>query len=226
MSDLASRAPDRERLAIDLAGAEHVDVLEPLFLALHAHHRACAPRAAAVAPFRDDAAARQRRSAHYRALLDEARAHLLVAREGARVVGYALVAAIGGQTSLTTGQRMAEIETLSVLPDRRGAGVGAALMDAVYERLRRDDIDELMLYVMDGNDGAARFYERRGMEPYLSVLLGRVPRHGTSHGDRASKPPSQATVRRVQRYPAARSSASVTIRVRGAALNARNPKYS
>ena len=81
----------------------------------------------------------------------------------------------GGQTSLVTGGRMAELETLSVAEGCRGAGIGAALMDAAYELMRDLGIDEVMLYVMDGNSGALRFYERRGMQPYLTVLLGRVP---------------------------------------------------
>ncbi len=163
-------------LQIVAAGPERVAELRPLFLSLHAHHRACAPGAAAVAAFRDDEDAWERRRRHYVTLLESAGGHLLIAVEGGDVVGYAFVAEIGGQTSLATGARMAEIETLSVAQGRRGAGIGAALMDAAYELLRSLGIDELMLYVMDGNDGALRFYERRGMERYLTVLLGRVPR--------------------------------------------------
>jgi ribosomal protein S18 acetylase RimI-like enzyme len=34
---------------------------------------------------------------------------------------------------------------------------------------------ELMLYVLEGNDAAVRFYERLGMRPYLRVMLGPVP---------------------------------------------------
>jgi GNAT superfamily N-acetyltransferase len=62
-----------------------------------------------------------------------------------------------------------------VLPGERGAGVGTALMAAVHEVVRELGIDELMLYVMDGNDGATRFYERLGLRPYLHVMLGPVP---------------------------------------------------
>jgi hypothetical protein len=35
-----------------------------------------------------------------------------------------------------------------------------------------------MLYVVDGNEDATRFYERLGFEPYLHVLLGRVTEAG------------------------------------------------
>jgi ribosomal protein S18 acetylase RimI-like enzyme len=70
---------------------------------------------------------------------------------------------------------MAELETLSVLPESRGAGVGTALMAAVHELARELGAGEVMLYVMDGNEDALRFYERYGMRPYLHVLLGAVP---------------------------------------------------
>ena len=86
-----------------------------------------------------------------------------------------MVAEVGGQATLRTGARMAELESLAVLPGERGAGVGSALMTAVHELVRSLGIDEVMLYVMDGNESAMRFYERYGMRPYLHVLVGTVP---------------------------------------------------
>jgi ribosomal protein S18 acetylase RimI-like enzyme len=41
--------------------------------------------------------------------------------------------------------------------------------------MRELGASEVMLYVLEGNDGAVRFYERVGMRPYLRVMLGRVP---------------------------------------------------
>ena len=91
------------------------------------------------------------------------------------MIGYAMVSEIGGQATLATGDRVAELETLSVAEAERGLGVGRALMDAAYAVIRELGIGELMLYVMDGNDGATRFYERLGLRPYLHVMLGPVP---------------------------------------------------
>jgi ribosomal protein S18 acetylase RimI-like enzyme len=91
------------------------------------------------------------------------------------VLGYAMVSETGGQATLQTGARMAELETLSVAEGERGQGVGRALMDAAYAVMRDLGVTEVMLYVLEGNDGAARFYERLGMRPYLHVLMGRVP---------------------------------------------------
>jgi ribosomal protein S18 acetylase RimI-like enzyme len=152
-----------------------VDEVGPLFRAMHEHHRGGEPRAARVLPFRAGEQAWERRRPHYVSLLESGRGHLLLAEEDGRVIGYAMVSVIGGQATLATGDRMAELETLSVAEGERGRGVGSALMDAAYAVIRELGITELMLYVMDGNEGATRFYERLGLEPYLHVMLGRVP---------------------------------------------------
>jgi ribosomal protein S18 acetylase RimI-like enzyme len=154
--------------------AARVDELEPLFKAMHEHHRAGGPRAAEVRAFRSADEAWMRRREHYRGLLSSGRGSLLLAEEDGRAIGYAVVAEVGGQATLQTGARMAELESLAVLPGERGAGVGSALMAAVHELVRELGIDDVLLYVMDGNDSAMRFYERYGMRPYLHVLVGRV----------------------------------------------------
>jgi ribosomal protein S18 acetylase RimI-like enzyme len=157
------------------ADGSRLDEVEPLFKAMHEHHRAGRPSAASVRPFRSADEAWARRRAHYHGLLEAGRGHLFLAEEDGRAIGYAMVSETGGQATLQTGTRMAELESLSVLPDARGAGVGRALMTAVHELVHELGAGEVMLYVMDGNDGALRFYERYGMRPYLHVLLGPVP---------------------------------------------------
>lgn len=52
-----------------------------------------------------------------------------------------------------------------VAPERRGAGLAAALMSAVEEWAADGDAHELMLEVADGNVRAAAFYERLGYRP-------------------------------------------------------------
>jgi ribosomal protein S18 acetylase RimI-like enzyme len=152
--------------------ASRLDDVGPLFKAMHAHHRASGAR---VLPFRADEEAWARRRPHYESLLASGRGHLLLAEDGGRVLGYAMVSETGGQATLATGDRMAELESLSVAEGERGQGVGRALMDAAYAVMRELGVTEVMLYVVEGNDGALRFYERLGLEPYLRVLLGPVP---------------------------------------------------
>jgi GNAT superfamily N-acetyltransferase len=49
-----------------------------------------------------------------------------------------------------------------VRPERRGDGVGRQLVAAVAEWAAALDIDQLLLHVTDGNDGAVRFYASCG----------------------------------------------------------------
>jgi ribosomal protein S18 acetylase RimI-like enzyme len=149
-----------------------LDEVGPLFKAMHEHHRASGPKAV---PFRSGEEAWERRRPYYVSLLESGRGHLLLAEEDGRAIGYAMVSLTRGQATLATGERVAELETLSVAEGERGRGVGRVLVDAAFGVMRELGATEVMLYVMDGNDGALRFYERLGLEPYLHVLLGRVP---------------------------------------------------
>jgi GNAT superfamily N-acetyltransferase len=49
-----------------------------------------------------------------------------------------------------------------VRPERRGEGIGRQLVAAVEEWAATLDIDQLLLHVTDGNDGAVRFYASCG----------------------------------------------------------------
>ena len=154
-----------------------VDEVGPLFKAMHRHHRALG---AQLLPFRSDEDAWERRRLHYVALLESGRGRLLIAEEDGRAIGYAMVSLGRGQATLTTGERVAELETLSVADGERGRGVGRALMDAAYAVMEELGATEVMLYVLDGNDDAIRFYERFGLRPYLHVMLGPAGAPGRS----------------------------------------------
>jgi ribosomal protein S18 acetylase RimI-like enzyme len=54
-----------------------------------------------------------------------------------RAVGYALVTIGEGPQGWAAGDRVADVQTLSVLSVARGEGVGTLLMDAVEEELSR-----------------------------------------------------------------------------------------
>jgi ribosomal protein S18 acetylase RimI-like enzyme len=171
---------------ITLAGAERLDDLEPLWEALHAHHRSVAGHLTAVAPFRSAGESWRRRRAHYERVLADPGAILLLAERGGRPVAFALVRLAGTEATLEVGERVAELDTISVLPEQRGQGLGGRLMDAVDAELRRRGITELSLAVMAGNEDAVRFYERRGLVPYLTLMIGRVPPEAerAPHGQR------------------------------------------
>lgn len=54
------------------------------------------------------------------------------------------------------------LEYLWVHPDHRGAGVASRMVRAVLARLQTAKVRTVYLWVLDGNDGALRLYERLG----------------------------------------------------------------
>jgi GNAT superfamily N-acetyltransferase len=162
-------------IAIGRAGTERLDDLEPLWQAMHAHHGSVAGHLAVVADFRSPEESWRRRRAHYERVLADPDTLLLLAERDGRPVGCALVVLQGTEASLEVGERVAELDTLSVLPEERGRGLGGLLMDAVEAELRRRGIEQLSLAVMAGNEPAERFYQRRGLVPYLTFMIGPVP---------------------------------------------------
>lgn len=160
------------------AGVEAVDRLEPLWLELHRHHRAVGGQA--LGPYVDDATSWRERRALYVGFLAKG-GFACLAERGGELVGYAMVAVMSvSETQMPdtwqTGERIAEIETLSVAPDARGTGIGTALLDHVDEELRSAAIDDVLVGAFVSNTDAIRLYERRGFRPawmYLQRLGGR-----------------------------------------------------
>jgi GNAT superfamily N-acetyltransferase len=157
-------------LRIRRGGPELIDELEPLWLALHAHHQKVAPQWR----YHGDPESWRIRSERYREWLAEPDAFVLVASIGEQLAGYALVHFKSGpDDSWVTGERMAELETISVTPGHRGQGIGTALMDAVDAELDRLGISDLFIGALAGNEDAQRFYASRGFRP-ITVHLARL----------------------------------------------------
>jgi ribosomal protein S18 acetylase RimI-like enzyme len=165
-------------VTITRAGAEALDLLEPLWLHLHRDHRAVGGEA--LGPYTDDATSWRARRALYLGFLDNG-GFVLLARSGGELLGYAMVALNAvDETQMPdtwrTGDRIAEIETLSVAPHARGTGIGSALLDRVDEELAAASVDDVVVGAFVTNTEAIRLYERRGFRPawiYLQRLGGR-----------------------------------------------------
>ena len=149
------------------AGPERIPDLEPLWLALCAHHASVAPQ---LGPLRAPADSWRRRSANYHRWLREPDAFAFIAEEPAGPVGYALVHFRDGSETWQSADRVAELETLSVLPDARNSGIGKALLDAVRAELGRLAPTELWLAAVTTNTDALRFYERHAFIPVTMAL--------------------------------------------------------
>jgi ribosomal protein S18 acetylase RimI-like enzyme len=151
-------------------GAEAIDELEPLWLAMVAHHAVVAPE---MGPVRDDEESWRRRRLHYEAQLARPGAFALIARTGGRAVGYALVTREQASPTWSEPDGWAEIDSLALLPEARGRGIGERLVARVQEEVGAGC--ELRLYAMAGNADAVRFYEREGFRTAILVMR-RPPR--------------------------------------------------
>lgn len=159
---------------IALAGVEALPGIEPLTRSLHEHHRTVDPAIPRV-PLRDTDAWWTVRSERYRAWLGEPDTFLLVAEDDGVAVGYALVTFHDRDDSNATGDRFAELQSLAVTPDRRGEGLGTALLHEVYREVRRRGAEEMVIGVLATNEAAMRLYEREGFRPWVVLTLGKVP---------------------------------------------------
>ena len=149
-------------------GPELVDDVRELWLALRDHQAEVVPD---MGPVRDDADSWDHRRRLYGRWLADPRAFLLVARAGdGRAVGYALVRPQGPASTWELPRLPALIETLSVAPDARGDGVGAALIGRIRDECRREGFDAVLVGTMARNEGALRFYAREGFEPEAIML--------------------------------------------------------
>ena len=110
-------------------GAEDLELLEPLWVAVHHRHQQSMPE---LAPYVSDADTWSARRTLYEELLAKPDTLLLLALVDDEPVGYGLTHVLPVADSWiadtwTTGDRIGEIESLSVLPDYRGSGLGSEL---------------------------------------------------------------------------------------------------
>ncbi|ELY48988.1 ribosomal protein S18-alanine N-acetyltransferase [Natronorubrum bangense] len=85
----------------------------------------------------------------------------LVALDGAdAIVGY-----IVADVTQNFGQRLGHVKDIAVYPDRRGTGVGTALLTQALAVLAAHGAETVKLEVRCSNDGAKRLYREFGFEP-------------------------------------------------------------
>jgi ribosomal-protein-serine acetyltransferase len=154
-----------------------VGVLEPIWNALQAHHEKITPELGPATPKRDALDAWRIRRTKYERWLENPGTFFVVAEVGGEPVGYAFVTIGLPYASWAAGEHLAELETLSVLPDHRGEGVGAALLDAVWKRLAELGVEDMQITTTVTNVDAQRFYEREGFRQRFAVYYRKTPDH-------------------------------------------------
>jgi len=172
---MPSQGADSERIVIVRGGPERIPDLQPLWQSLHEHHAAIAPHLTEVGPVRSPEESWHVRRRLYMEWLSEPDAFVLIAEDASRPIAYALVHMRGEEETWASGDRIAELETLTVLPAYRNRGIGRTLIDAVYDELRRIGVAQLGVSVIASNDDAIHFYERLGLHEFVVSYLGNVP---------------------------------------------------
>jgi ribosomal protein S18 acetylase RimI-like enzyme len=145
--------------------------LEPLWVALHDYHMLISPRLAGFHP-RSPEESWRRRWARYARWLEDPDTFVLVTERGGDLVGYAFVTFGMGWSSWNSGERIAELQTLSIAPSCRGQGLGSQLLAAVRDKLASTGIQYMAIGSLVSNIDAQRFYERHGFTEAELVLVG------------------------------------------------------
>ncbi|WP_052492396.1 GNAT family N-acetyltransferase [Leucobacter komagatae] len=150
--------------------------LAPLWTALFDHHVSMGAAGMVTKP---RAGSWPQRRDHYRDTIEGSpHASLWIATDDAAPVGYALSFedSLGGSSAPgapadAASSRVEVLETLSLLPETRGQGIGAELVTIVEESARARGIERVAIDVMGGNEGALRFYTRAGYAPYSKTWM-------------------------------------------------------
>lgn len=161
-----------------VGSAEDLDLVEPLWVAVHHRHGESMPE---LAPYVDDAETWRARRKLYEELLAKPDTLLVLALVDDRAIGYGLTHVMPVvdswiEDTWQTGDRVGEIESLSVVGEYRGSGLGSELLERLETHLHDLGVDDLILGALAGNADAIRLYERRGYQPtwlYLSKFAGR-----------------------------------------------------
>ncbi len=95
-----------------------------------------------------------------------------------------LVAVEGGHIVGTSGfcksrwehyGKYGEIVSVYLLPEYMGKGYGSALLSRAAEELKKLGFQDILLWVLEGNTRAKRFYEKHGFSPteeYMTCNIG------------------------------------------------------
>jgi ribosomal protein S18 acetylase RimI-like enzyme len=150
---------------IEICGAEVVDELRPLWLALKAHHASVLP---SEGPPRGDDEGWAIRSGNYREWIEEDDAFFTVARTRATgaPVAYAFTTLLAAGPTWARPERLGYVESLVIAPSARGAGLGRRMLQAVWDQLETVGATEIRLGVIAANASGRAFYEALGFEPF------------------------------------------------------------
>lgn len=156
-AELPSHTP--APIEVELGGIELLPAVQPVWEALFDDHIA---GGAAGLPVQPRSETWPLRLARYHRVFERQPAFVLVASQGGKSIGYALAYADDPIEEAGDGP-VVTIESLAVLPDMRGQGLGGWLLEeAESEAIEQWGAEVSALEVMIGNESAENFYDRAG----------------------------------------------------------------
>jgi len=96
--------------------------------------------------------------------LEDPQSHFLLAVTNGANIGYAKIRK-GKPPDCVDGPKPIELERIYVAASRQSGGVGAALMQAVFDYAKDEGYGTVWLGAWEKNPNARRFYERQGFCP-------------------------------------------------------------
>lgn len=151
---------------ISSGGLEVLDEIKELWEQLNVHHRDRAPHFASVFASKTFADRRANILAHSAGGLC-----VLLARDlTGKLIGYCV--------NTITEKRVGEIDSLFVLPEYRGKGLGEALVEQSIRWLNEQGVEKIFLEVSAGNEQVFSFYAKFGFYP-AKIVLEQHPRTKT-----------------------------------------------
>jgi ribosomal protein S18 acetylase RimI-like enzyme len=158
-----------ERRVIE-EGVEGVGLVEGLWKEMVDHHRELTE---GTYPVRDTETAWRRRREQYVGWLEDGTGHLyLVPGEGAvqAPLGYAFLRIGSSGPTWNLGEKVGDLESLSVTAAARGLGVGTLLIGHCREVLKELGATWWSVSVVSANQGAIDLYEREGFRDFWRTM--------------------------------------------------------
>lgn len=162
-----------ERRILELGPGE-VDMVEGLWKELFGHHRELTDH---TYPLRDPDTSWERRRAQYVEWLESGEGHLFLAPgEGAEQapLGYAFLRVGSSGPTWNLGDKVGDLESLSVTAAARGLGVGSALIAHCRARLKELGATWWSVTVIADNPRAIELYEREGFRPFWQSMIAPI----------------------------------------------------
>jgi GNAT superfamily N-acetyltransferase len=162
-----------ERRIVEL-GPGDVDLVEGLWKELFGHHRELTGQ---IYPVRDPETSWQRRRSQYVEWLEAGEGHIFLAPgEGAEQapLGYACLRVESSGPTWNLGDKVGDLESLSVTASARGLGVGGALTACCRARLAELGATWWTVTAITDNPRAVEFYEREGFRPFWLSMIAPI----------------------------------------------------